>query len=91
MSLSILLKLNGKNKLTMKYYTIEHYISKDNKNSNPETILITLDEKEALREFNSCIEFCKVATDSRYVYTYQLFGWKDNRNKKLLGECNNKC
>lgn len=71
-----------------KYFTIESRTS-EGLEDNVKTIFITTKMDEAIDEFNNCFDFCAQALNSKYTYKYVLYGWINNRENKVIQECDN--
>lgn len=70
------------------YFTIESRTS-NGLEDDVKTVFITTEMDEAIKEFNNCSHFCSQALDSTYTYSYTLYGWINNREKKIIQECDN--
>lgn len=75
-------------KLMYQYFTIESRTS-NGLEDDVKTVFITTEMDEAIKEFNNCSHFCSQALDSTYTYSYTLYGWINNREKKIIQECDN--
>ena len=70
------------------YFTIESRTS-EGLEDYVQTVFITTKMDEAIKEFNNCSHFCSQAIHSTYTYSYTLYGWTNNREKKIIQECDN--